>query len=604
MQKIVKVFKELQKDKLRPTWNVAMTCFCVLCHTLVSADGVVSPMDDSKAPLIASDDEIASIKERTGLNKLHVLYLLQSKEFNRAIDLYHEYKTALGRHDFEILQQMGLIILEQGARSPDPSIQLTSIFGSTIAGISASIDILEAGIISSQPQTQMAAIQYLGHLQDDRCEELLTKAMSSDFFFTRMEAAQQLAFRKSRTAVGQIESLMHKIPPQMRFFFPQFFALIGTSDAISLLRHMMDDQFHMTRIEAILSAARYGRDDLLPAIRARATHLNIAEQEACATAIGYLKDSKSIPLLKNLAKSPSTNVKLAARNALNSLGDDTSREEIAELAKTEDLFAISLLGDIPGSEKILIPLTKDANMQVRFNAVFALLKQKDPHVLDSLLEFLIRDSRDLGFQPQFSIGNSLMAWKVIPSARQHQMEGPNDLLTLSVSVREHMLRECLELKPGEFLKIAAILFDTQQIDLIPLLISLMENLQTPEAIELLTSKAQTAGAPLTRAYCNLALLRLKKGEHYKDAVTNWISTKKHTEMIRFRPMLPWNVRITEKANAFELTPEEHSRLLIECYQTIAMEHDDKSIDTILDGLKSGHSSNRPVLAGLLIQAIQ
>src|SRR5581483_7339488 len=207
---------------------------------------------------------------------------------------------------------------------------------------------------------------------------------------------QQLAFRKSRTAVGQIESLMHKIPPQMRFFFPQFFALIGTSDAISLLRHMMDDPFHMTRIEAILSAARYGRDDLLPAIRARATHLNIAEQEACAAAIGYLKDSKSLPLLKNLTKSPSTNVKLAARQALYSLGDDTSREEIIELAKAGDCFAISLLGELPGSEKTLIPLTQDSNVQVRFNAVFALLKQKNPYVLNSLAEFLIRDSRDLG----------------------------------------------------------------------------------------------------------------------------------------------------------------------------------------------------------------
>ena len=349
---------------------------CALCCASAFADGTVSPTDTSKASLIASEDEIASIKEKTGLNKLHVLYLLQSKEFNRAIDLYQEYKAALGRHDFEILQQMGMIILEQGARSADPAIQLTSIFGSSIAGISASVDILEAGIMSSQPQTQMAAIQYLGHLQDDRCEELLTRAMSSDFFYTRMEAAQQLAFRKSRTAVGQIESLMHKIPPQARFFFPQFFALIGTRDAISLLRHMMDDPFHMTRIEAILSAARYGRDDLLPAIRSRATHLNIAEQEACATAIGYLKDSKSIPLLKNLAGSPSTNVKLAARNSLLTLGDDTSREEIAELAKDGDLFAISLLGDIPGSEKVLIPLTRDANMQVRFNAVFSIAQTK------------------------------------------------------------------------------------------------------------------------------------------------------------------------------------------------------------------------------------
>lgn len=554
--------------------------------------------------LLPEEGQIAGTKEKTGINKLHILYLLQSREFNRSIDLYREYQQALGRHDFEILQQMALIILEQGARTQDPETQLTSIYGSGIAGIAASIDILEAGIYSPEPQTQIAAIQLLGNLQDDRCEALLTRAMSSDYFLTRMEAAYQLALRKSRTAVGQIESLMYKVPPQMRFFFPQFFALIGTSDAISLLKTMMDDQFHMTRIEAILSAARFGRDDLLPMIRTRATHLNVAEQEACATAIGLLKDSKSISLLKTLSQSPSVNVKLAASHALYSLGEESAKLEIATLAKEGNLFAINLLGDMQGMQETLLPLLKDDDLQVRFNAVFALLKLNDPRAVETLLEFLIRDSRDLGFQPQYSVGNSLMAWKIIPSAQQHQQEGPYDLVSISVSVREHLLRECLELPANEFLSIASILFDSKQGDLIPLLISLMENLQTPEAIELLEAKAQKAGAPLTRAYCNLALLRLKKGEQYKTAVLNWISMKKNTEMIRFRPLLPRNVRISEKATAYELTPEEHSRLLIECYQTIALEHDERSIDIILEGLKSGHGKNRAVLAGLLIQAIQ
>lgn len=542
--------------------------------------------------------------EKKEINKLHILYLVQCKEYSRAIDLYQDYKTALGRHDFEILQQMGMILLEQGARSPDPETQITGIFGSGIAGIAASIDILEAGITSPQPETQMAAIQFLGALQDDRCEELFTKAMSSDFFFTRMEAAHQLALRKARTAVGQIESLMYRVPPEMRFFFPQFFALIGTPDAIVLLKSMMDDPLHMTRIQAILSAARFGRDDLLPLIRSRATHLNSAEQEACAAAIGSLRDSKSIPLLKNLSNSPSANVRLAARHSLYILGDDPSKEEIMGLALKGNLFAIAMLGDIPGSETALFSLVHDANLQVRFNAVFSLLKRGDPRVADFLPDFLIRDARDLGFQPQFSVGNALMAWKVIPSAQQHQMEGQGDLLTLSLSVREYMLRECLELSPHEFLKVANVLFSAKQGDLIPHLIFLMENLQTEEAIDLLKIRAQGPGSPLTRAYCSLALLRLKQGDTYKNAVLQWISLKKNTEMIRFRPMLPWNVRISDNPSAFELTPEENSRLLIECYQTIALEHDVNSIDIILEGLKSGHGRNRPVLAGLLIQAIQ
>jgi HEAT repeat protein len=593
--KLIRRLFYVLKPPLQKGFLVALGLCALSLHDDTENDSKLSEQAGLKA---------AEIKEKIEINKLHILYLLQSKEFNQAINLYQEYRTALGRHDFEILQQIGLIILEQGARSTDPETQLTSIFGSSIAGISASIDVLEAGINSHQPQTQMAAIQFLSYLQDDRCEELLTRAMSSDYFFTRMEAAYQLAMRKSRTAVGQIESLMYKVPPQMRFFFPQFFALIGTADAIAILRHMMDDPFHMTRIEAILSAGRFGRDDFLPFIRSRATHLNIAEQEACATAIGHLKDSNSISVLKNLAQSPSVNVQLAARHSLYLLGDETSRKEIGTLAKEGNLFAISLLGDISGSQQILLSLVNDADIQVRFNAVFALLKLRDPCVLPFLLEFIVRDSRDLGFQPQHSIGNSLMAWKVIPSAQQHEQNTPTNLLSFSVNVREHMLRECLELPPLEFLKLANFLFDTKQTDLIPLLISLMGNLQTKEAIDLLAAKAQSAGAPLTRAYCNLALLRIKKEDAYKTAVIHWIYLKKNTEMIRFRPMLPWNVRIHEKASAFELTPEEHSRLLIECYQTIAMEHDDKSIDIILEGLKSGHYKNRCVLAGLLIQAIQ
>lgn len=579
----------------------SMICFGFFIASLISffacANAAIQPPTNQSA-LTLSEDPLF------GHNKLRILYLLQSKEVHRAIDLYREYSTALGRHDFEILQQMGLIILEQGARSADPETQLTSIFGSHIAGIAASIDILEAGIVSAHPQTQLAAIQFLSGLQDDRCEELFTKAMSSDFFFTRVEAAYHLAMRKSRTAVGQIESLMYKVPPQMRFFFAQFYALIGTHDAISLLKHMMDDPFHMNRIEAILSAARFGRDDLLPAIRSRATHLNVAQQEACATAIGYLKDSKSIPLLKKLTLSPSVNVQLAAYHSLYILGDTQTQDSICEKAKEGNLFAISLLGDMAGSNGVLFELTQKEDLQIRFNATMALLKLGDPLVYKPLLEFLICDSRDLGFYPQFSVGNSLMAWKVIPSARQHQQEMTHDLMTLSVSVREYMLQQSLEMPESVFLKVAEALFNAQQLDLIPLLVALMENLQTSDAIALLEEKAQTAGAPLTRAYCNLALLRLKKESSYKKAILNWIRLTKNLEMIRFRPMLTRHVRIAEKMHAFELTPEENSQLLVQCYQTITMQHNVDSIDILLDGLQNGHPKNRPVLAGLLIQAIQ
>ncbi|MBY0528728.1 MAG: HEAT repeat domain-containing protein [Rhabdochlamydiaceae bacterium] len=578
--------------------------FCATLLTIASqclSEDSLMFFDQTESGLIP---QTISYEREQGINKLHILYLMQGKEIDRSIALYKQYQQFLGRHDFEILQQMALILLDLGTKSSDPEQQLISIYGTQIAGINASIDILESAILSPHPQTQMAAIQSLSHLQDDRSEELLTKAMASDFLFTRMEAAQQLAVRKSRSAVGQIEALMYRIPPQMRFFFPQFFALIGTSDAITVLKQMMDESFHMTRIEAILSAARFGRDDLLPAIRARITHPFVAEQEACASALGMLKDSTSLEALKRLSASPSTNVQLAALKSLYQLGDASAKQQMMTLALAENLFAISACGYLEGTEEDLARLARHSNIQVRFNATVALLQRRDPRCLIPLKEFLLRDVRDLGYQPQFSVGNALMAWKVIPSAIQHQKADGYDLLTLTLNIREHLLRLCVDLPEPIFLNLAREIFDSRQTELIPLLVSLLENVQTQEALALLQDRAQTAGAPLMRAYCTLSLFRLKQPGPHEQAILSWIDSKKQTEMIRFRPMLPWNVRISEKASAFELTPDENSRLLIECYQTFAQKHDEKSIDIILEALSTGHIKNRSVLAGLLIQALQ
>ncbi len=540
--------------------------------------------------------------EARGINKWHISYLIQAQELSQAIDLYRSYEQQLGHHDFEILQQMATIILEQGMKSGDPEQQLTSIFGASMAGMAAPMDCLEAGVSSPHPQTQMASIQSLGRLQDDRSEELLKKAMASDFFFTRMEAAHQLSARKSLSAVGQIEALMYRIPPPMRFFFPPFFALIGTQEAISVLKHLMDEPFPMTRIEAILSAAQFGRDDLLPAIRWKTTHALAAEQETCATALGLLKDSKSLPLLKKLADSPCANVRLAALLSLQTLGEN--QPAIFEMAKAGDLYAICALGQVPESEETLYQLTQHENLQVRFNATFALLLRRDIRCLNPLMEFILRDSRDLGFQPHPSIGHSLQSWKIIPSATQHQKKEAYDLLTLSLNVREYLLRLSLELPEEIFLSLASSIFQAKQRELIPSLVRLLENLRTPQAIQLLKKNVVAAGAPMIRAYCLLTLVRLQEPGYDESAITPWLKEYHHTEIIEFRPMLPWDLRIHQNQNAFELTPQEHSQLLILCYQTLAERHNSAGIDILLEGLKNGHPKNRAVLAGLLIYALQ
>lgn len=551
------------------------------------------------------EDLKASLEEGPKISKLHIAYLMQCKECIPSIELYQQYQKELGRHDFETLQNIGTIILEQGAHSDDPEKQLLSIYGTGIAGFASSFDTLEAGVLGPHAQTQIASIQLLGRLQDDRTDELLVKAMASEFFYTRIEAAYQLALRKHRKATGQIEALMYKVPHQVRFFFPEFFALIGTSDAISVLRQLIDDSEVSTRIEAILSAARHGRDDLLPVIRAYATHLNMAEQEACAAALGYLKDSRSIPSLKKLALSPSTNVQIAACKSLHLLGDASAARQIEELAKSDNIFAIAALAEIPGSENVLADLVKKDDLQVRLNAAIGLLKRRDSRCFTALYEILLRDTRDIGYQPMASLGRSMQSWKMIPSAQQHQKkeEGTYDIQALSVSFREQILQECVELKEKDFLTIARRIFNSRQTELIPHLVLLLQNHRTPEALQLLQEMAQKSGAPLVRAYCNLACFRLALPGPYEENLRTWIDQKKDDEMIRFRPMLPWSSHRLSDIS-FELTPEESSRLLIDSYQALADRHDESSINALLQVIKAGNPKNRYALAGLLIRALQ
>jgi HEAT repeat protein len=536
------------------------------------------------------------------LDKEHVAYLMQSQEIDAAITLYENYKQELGRHDFEILVQMASIILEQGIRSEDPNVQLSSLYGTAMANINSSLDILDHGIRSANFETQLASIQLLAHMQDDRGDELLTKAMASPFVMARMEAGFYLAHRKHRKAAGHIEALMYKLPREFWFYFPQFFALIGTSDSIEVLKKLLEEPSSMTRVEAILSVARFNRDDLLPKIRAHATHPHPDEQEACAFALGLLKDSKSIPLLKQLSRSSSTPVKLSAFRSLYMLGDTEALFPIFDLAKKHDLFAISLLGELPGGEEILAPLLREPNIHVRFNAAFSLLKRRDPRCVAVLDEFLLQDSKDLGYQPHVSVGHSLTAWKVVPSLQQNVKKLPFDLSAVSMQLREQVLSDCLELPEADFLHIAAKIFDHREFDLIPLLVTLLENHNTPAAISLLKKNAEKAGTPLTRMYCNLSLFRLKQPGPYEDRIRRWVAQAQLQEMIRFRPSLPWNLR--NDASPFELAPEESTRLLLEAYQILSDRHDEKGIEILLQGIKVGHPKNRYALAGLLIHTLQ
>lgn len=532
----------------------------------------------------------------------YILYLMQSGNTTKALQVYKDLCKETKSHNFELIQQMGLILLDQGYRSKDPEIQLLTLFGAGISLNEKALYILEDGIKNHNPQLQLIALNFLARYQNDEADVALNRAMSSNYLIIRLEAAYHLAAKKSPNAVGQTESLMSKVNDEALGVFSQLFGMIGDHASIKLMRKLLTNPQEMVRVDTILSAAKYQRDDLLPQIRRMATHHDFAQQEACAYALGELKDESSIPKLQILAKSQNTSIKLAALQALYRLGKTEVRAQVENLAKSKDLYAITLLGGMEGSEKTLYELIKDSNIQVRINAAIALLELNDPKCLIPLCDIFIRDSRDLILLKSNSLGKSLSSWKVVSSASENFSDIPL-AFEVSLGLREGLLAKTLELPEKNFLQLAHTLFEAQQNDLVPALTELLENLQTPLAIELLKIHQQKAGAPLVRNYCNLALYKLKQPGPYAKNLQEWVTKQQNVDLIKFRPFQPMEMRELVTDN-YQLTPQETSRLLVEAFDSYISSQDDKGIDVLINILQSGNSKNKYALIGLLMRATQ
>ncbi len=530
-----------------------------------------------------------------------VLYLLQRDFTAQAIEAYQETYQECGTHDSELIQSIALSLLLEGYRTKDPETQLMTLFGAGISLNEKLLGLLEQALTCSVPELQLVALNFLARFQNDLADEALDKAMASDFLLIRLEAAHQLALKRYPSVVPQTEALIQKVPVQILPLFPQLFGMIGTADAIKVLRKMLLHSDNKVRIEAIRSVAKYGRDDLLRQVRTQATHHHPAQQEVCAQALGIMKDTHSLPQLEKFAKSNTMSIRLAALHALFDLGKKEVSEEIVTAAKNLDLFAITLLGSIPGSQEVLFELSSHSNVQVRINAAMALLDHQDPRCLPILCEVLIHSSRDLALSQMTTPGKTLVCYKVIPSATENLKD---DALSyeLSLNLREKILIKAADLAEDDFLKLAYTLFESHQNDLVPSIVQLLEQLQTPRAIELLKMSHQKAGAPLIRNYCNLALYRLREQGPYLENLKTWIAQQQTEELIRFRPIIPWELR--DHSASYHITPEETSRLLVEAFETIAQMQEKESIDIILNAIRFGNTKNKYALAGLLIRAAQ
>jgi len=528
-----------------------------------------------------------------------ILFLLQQGEHEQALKIYQENFQAIGQHDFELLHQMGLRILDNGFKKNDPECQLLALFG---AGVSAHEDvyyILEDSLKSRYPAIQLVALGALAHFQNDRADRAIVRALGSPALEVRYEAVHQLCKKKHPLAVSQAESLMYKLPRSTMSIFAPLFAMVGDTHSTRMLRKLFTQSSKDVRLAVILSVAKYQRDDLLPQIRQQSAQLQFALQEASAYTFGSLKDEESIPILEKLSLSQYPTVALAAHVALYQLGRQNSIKNIEQAAEKEDFFAISALGAIPDQPKTLLELLENDHLQVRLNALISLLEQNHPKALELIEEIVIRDKRDLAFTLYQSPGHAFNAWKITPSATQ-LLKDDFSSFREHLELKESLLEKVSDLSHTHFIALAHQIFSKQQNELIPKTVELLEQMGTAEAIECLKKHQQQLGAPLVRHYCNLALVRLQEPGPYAEQLRQWVKAQSKTQFIRFEPISPWALG----ENSYTLTPEETSKLLIEAFETFASQQDTQGVEILIEAMATGHAKNKYALAGLLIRATQ
>jgi HEAT repeat protein len=530
-----------------------------------------------------------------------ILYLAHQGKTADAIDLYRTYTKARQQADYELLQQLGLGLLESGFASNDAEAQLMAVFGAGIAAHDQAACLLSSGLDSPHPEVQLVSLDLLAKLGNDDADSLINRAASSEQPLIRLTALYYLAQKKHPLAMGQIEALYYKVPPELRVIFPQFFALSGDPRAILQLRRMLHDSEEDVRLEAIVCIGEQGRDDLLPQIRTRLAHPHPKEQEACAAVVGKLADQRSIPRLRKISQSKVLEVRLAAKQALYRLGQQDVRPEVEALAKEGNLFAIALLGEMEGSEECLYGLMRHPNIQIRCNATLALVKRRDPRCIEGLADILIKDARDLGFAEGHSRGKSLSQWRVMASATQVLAETPL-ALELSTALRERTLAACIDLPQQTFLNLADAILERQQNDLVPITVELLEQMGNTAAIDLLKKHQQKIGAPLVRNYCTLALYKIGEPGPYGEKLRQWLVDQRQVEMMSFRPFVPLELR--EEGEPYALTPKETSRLFIASIEALGNQHDAQGLDVLLDLIRDGNPKNRFALAGLLMRTTQ
>ncbi len=567
----------------------------VLFLALVGCGPKPVSMDMTKLP----DRPRGPSNQSSDIASMHIRQATNRGDITKAIHLYQNRFEQKQIHDFPLLRSLATKVMLNGLASTNPQMQLMSVFASAFAKNVHLIPFLHSALSSQAPMVQLAAIHALDALEDTRATQALFDAMRSNYPLVRFEAISRLSAKRHPEAFEQAESLMYKLPDELQPFFSDLFAIIGNKVAQSALKKQMLSPSYILRARAINAAARHKLSSCLPDIQKALSHSHLLELESAAHAVGVFGDESALKRLCELSERPESALSMAALISRHRLGDLKARALITERAEKGDLFALSILSEMPKSASLLEKLLKNPSADVRLGSMLSLLKLGHAQALDTALEFLL--APDLGFSLEVSASGALEAFCVRQLHSETLKKRP-DILSSSKRLAHEIIFSAASLGTKAFIPFAKKLLFSHATDLVPLITQALTLVDNDAATQLLQECKDAPGMPFLRVEANLTLFYLTKEECYFNDIKAWALKELSDNTIKLEPVEP---TLTQRGEvAFELKAEEKTELFLKALLVVAQCESDKSIQLFLQAMEKAPPSLQCALASLLIQALQ
>jgi hypothetical protein len=544
-----------------------------------------------------------SLENKFLMLKSGILYLISKGEQLKALEKYKEYTIKTGSHDYKLLREMCLMIIEDAIEKGTEEDSLLALIAMEITGEDMFTHHLGKLLKSNFFPVQAKALSLLKRIDNDYSDILINSCLSSNFIMLRLEALSILVQKHNKTALGKVEALMNMVNKMYHPIFVDFYAIAGTKYAISIMKQMLNDSDINLNLATIIACKNYKIEQLIPNLRNSLTHTSPIIKEACADALAAFHDSTCIPKLEKLCLSKHTEIRLAAYFALYSMGEKSKKEAIFNLAKEGNLFAILLLAKIDGSEKCLHEIYYSDDNDLRINSAVSLLEIKDPLCLPVIKDLITLDNNVYYININHSPGRAFQHLSVAALSSVQNKAMIPQLIYQTLMIQNSLLAKTIDLPRNKFMDIIEDLFSKKRNNLIPTAIALLENFDDKESLNYLMEKSKTLGAPFIRTCCNLSLWKSTRDVVYKDAIDSWLKEFGKHQMISFSQNTTKNEKKTS-VSGYELTLEEKSHLLIQCFLHICSSHENAGLESVLEAMRTGFAKNRIPLAGVVLKTIQ